>query len=887
MKNRVVLASVLAAAVALVHAGLWWLANRADEPASYQGRVRSVSYSPYRAGQDPTVDPSLRWEDIDADMALLSQRTKEVRTYGASGDLALVPPAAAQYGLTVTVGAWIDTDQEKNFEEIDAAVALAQQYPGTVRRILIGNESILRENISAEDMVELLARAKSASPVPVSTAEPWHVWMDHPELATVADYIAIHVLPYWEGVAQADAFEHVFMKWGETRAAFPGKDVVITEVGWPTKGRTIDEAEPGLKEASAFLRQFLAEADKQGIDYTVMEAFDQPWKLWHEGAAGAYWGIYDVYRQPKVTFSGPVEERPHWPWLLLVSAMVGAFGMVFSYRKMPHLLPAGMLLLFALNQAVATQLVVLWETASSRYLTTGTTIVWSILVLGQLVALAVMLADGYELAELAWAQKLRRRFFASADRNRTEWPKVSVHLCIYNEPPAMVKLTLDSLASLDYPNLEVVVVDNNTKNEAVWKPVEAMCAKLGSRFKFFHLPNCPGAKAGALNFALQNTAPDAEFIAVVDSDYVVRPDWLKCLVPHFDRAEVGFVQAPQDHREWEDDPFKEMLNWEYAGFFHIGMVHRNERNAIIQHGTMTIVRRTALEAVGGWSEWTICEDAELGLRLMNAGYESAYVEERFGHGLVPDSYAGYKKQRFRWACGAVQILKKYGWSMLTGRNTKLTLAQRYHFVAGWLPWVADALAVLCTLGALVWSVGLVVAPKRFDFPLLVFMVPTFGLFAFKLMHGLVLYTLRVPCTARQRVGAALAGLSLSHTIGKAVIKGFLTNKQAFLRTPKCEDKPAALQALAMAAEELAIMVLLWIAAIAVVATHLDSGLEARAWALMLAAQSLPYAASVYTSMVAARAIPKLPTALGRPSSLGRPSLNRNVVPRLRPQASRA
>ena len=155
-----------------------------------------------------------------------------------------------------------------------------------------------------------------------------------------------------------------------------------------------------------------------------------------------------------------------------------------------------------------------------------------------------------------------------------------------------------------------------TLQKQVWKPVAAHCATLGPRFRFFHLNPWPGFKAGALNFALRETAPDAEIIGVVDSDYVVSPQWLRHFVPHFlsDPA-VAVVQAPQAHQEWERNAFRRMCNWEFEGFFRIGMHHRNERNALIQHGTMTMVRRRALEEVGGWSEWCICEDTELGLRL--------------------------------------------------------------------------------------------------------------------------------------------------------------------------------------------------------------------------------------------------------------------------------
>ena len=182
----------------------------------------------------------------------------------------------------------------------------------------------------------------------------------------------------------------------------------------------------------------------------------------------------------------------------------------------------------------------------------------------------------------------------------------------------MVIETLDALARLDYPNFEVLVIDNNTPRREVWRPVEAHCAQLGERFRFFHVAPLAGFKAGALNFALERTAADAVIVAVIDSDYVVEPRWLRDLTPVFEDQRVAIVQGPQDYRDAGQSAFKAMCYAEYRGFFHIGMITRNERNAIIQHGTMTMVRRVQLDAAR-WAEWCITEDAELGLRIFESG----------------------------------------------------------------------------------------------------------------------------------------------------------------------------------------------------------------------------------------------------------------------------
>jgi cellulose synthase/poly-beta-1,6-N-acetylglucosamine synthase-like glycosyltransferase len=405
--------------------------------------------------------------------------------------------------------------------------------------------------------------------------------------------------------------------------------------------------------------------------------------------------------------------------------------------------------------------------------------------------------------------------------------------------------TLDALARLDYPNYEVLVIDNNTKDEAVWKPLEIYCAKLGARFRFFHLPKWPGFKAGALNFALTQMAADAKFIGVIDSDYIVTPNWLKAAVPYFENPKVAFVQAPQDYRDGHESLFKHMCYWEYAGFFHIGMVQRNERNAIIQHGTMTIIRKSAMDHVGNWAEWCICEDAELGLRLFESGYEAVYMNHSLGQGLMPDNFSAYKTQRFRWAYGAVQILKRHWRSLAEGEQ--LTRGQRYHFISGWLPWFADAAHIVFATAAIFWSILLMF--KLVEFPPAVFLVPTLSVFVFKVVAGFWLYHARVKCGWRDRFSAAIAGMALSHAVARAVWQGMFTSGKPFFRTPKHADKAAVLQAFLMAREEIGLLIVLLSCAISVLIKFTSQNQNAVLWAGMLTVQTLPYWAALYMAVI--------------------------------------
>jgi exo-beta-1,3-glucanase (GH17 family)/cellulose synthase/poly-beta-1,6-N-acetylglucosamine synthase-like glycosyltransferase len=838
--SRTGLAALLV--VILANFAAWaWIGRPVSAP-NFDGVIRGVSFSPYQRDNDPAKDNHPSPVEIDRDLRLLEGVTGAVRTYSALDGLDLVPYLARPYGLRVTMGAWLDQRLDRNEEEIHHLVAAARNNHN-VDRVILGNEAILRGDLTADQVVGYMKRVRSEVHIPVSTAEPWHVWLAHPELAREADFIAIHVLPYWEGIPADHAVDYVLDHYRQVQAAFPGKHVVLSEVGWPSDGRTRGDAKATPEDEALFLRDFLNAADRYGIDYNVMEAFDQPWKAGQEGAVGAYWGIFNAFREPKFPFSGAIAPLAEWPWLAAAAALLALFPAILFMRRAKALRAPAYGFMPAVMQISAFAVVWAVHLGLARYMGASAAIAWTFGFVAMAVVFAILIAEAVELVEALWRARLARRFPAASPQAMDHLPKVSIHVPCCNEPPDMVIETLNALRRLDYPDFEVLVVDNNTTDPALWLPVQAFCAELGPNFRFFHIDKLKGFKAGALNFALRETDPKATVIGVIDSDYAVEPGWLRSLVPYFASEQVGFVQAPQDYRDAQESNFKKACFWEYAGFFHIGMVERNERNAIIEHGTMTLIRRAALERLGGWAEWCICEDAELGLRLLEAGCESIYVAHSFGRGLMPDSFSAYKGQRFRWAYGAVQIAKRH-WRALFAGNSRLTPGQRFHFLAGWLPWLADGLNVVFTLLAVPWSLGLAFWPRLIDFPPSVVVAAALGLFGFKLTKTLWLYRARVPASWSESLKATLAGLSLSFAVGRAVLKGLVTSKQPFLRTPKCEDRPAWQAALATAWQETAIMAALWMAAISIGAVYGVDTLDVRLWIAFLLVQSVPLAAAL-------------------------------------------
>ncbi|HEX7111521.1 MAG TPA: glycosyltransferase, partial [Mizugakiibacter sp.] len=713
----------MATLVAALNFGLWWWTNRPTAVVDWDGPVGGFAFSAFQRYQSPFTDSYPNVAELASDIGLLSKYTHRLRTYSTL-DNPEIPRLARDAGLQLLAGAWLDRRWEHNERELAALVAASRRYPN-IHRVMVGNEVLLRNDMTPAQLMAYLDRARAAIRQPVSTAEPWHIWMKYPELADHVDYITVHLLPYWEGVPRKDAVGQALMRYQQIKTLFPGKHVVIGEIGWPSNGDRYQYAQPSIANEGIFLREWMNVARARGIDYYLMEAFDQPWKEnLGEGRVGAYWGMFGADRKAKFPFAGPVIEDVDWPWKALASAMLGFLPMLWFARRYGRFKPAGRLFFLTLIQLAAGLIV--WSVTVPFQFYLGV-IDWAMLVIlfpAQLAILAVLLINGFEFTEVLWRRKWLRHAGLLAPEPVASQPFVSIHLACYNEPPEMVILTLDSLAALEYENFEVLVIDNNTRDEAIWKPVEAHCAKLGPRFRFFHLAPWPGFKAGALNYGLKVTDPRADVVAVVDADYVVRRDWLSTLTGYFHDPKVAVVQCPQAHRDFEHNRFRRMTAWEYDGFFRIGMHHRNERNAIIQHGTMTMVRRSALEGTGGWSEWTICEDAELGLRLMHSGYELVYVDELMGKGLTPADFKAYKSQRSRWAFGAMQILKgRWDWMV---RKGPLSGGQRFHFLTGWFSWFADALHLVFTLMALYWTAGMIGLPQVFSLPMQLFLVPVIG-----------------------------------------------------------------------------------------------------------------------------------------------------------------
>jgi exo-beta-1,3-glucanase (GH17 family)/cellulose synthase/poly-beta-1,6-N-acetylglucosamine synthase-like glycosyltransferase len=824
--------------VASVHAAMWGVLREKQSAPDFKGILPSVSYAPFEGTAHPDVDNIPNAEKIRADLKTLAPLTRAIRLYSSTGGVELVPPIANEVGIKVTVGAWIDKNTDRNERELLSAIDLAKRN-GNVNGIVVGNETIYRGEQKIEDLIKLIQRVKGSVNVPVTTGEIWNIWLEHPELASSVDFIAAHILPYWEGFSDKQAVDQALIIYQKLRDAFPGKRIVIAEFGWPSAGYNLKNADPGPFEQAVTLRNFVSRAESIGMEYNIVEAIDQPWKFF-EGGVGPYWGILNAAREPKFAWSGPVVDEAYWK-LATIALLVGVLMSLPILRLAQPTVMQSLMLSSAAN-GVGAWVATVFAYWTGHYFVFGSAFALTLGLILLIPLVLIAMARIEEIAAVAFGRKPRRLLVKGAAITADgAFPKVSIHVPAYFEPPEMLKQTLDAVARLDYPNFECVVIINNTPDPEFWQPIQDHCRALGERFKFINAEKVEGFKAGALRIAMERTAVDAEIIGIIDADYVVQADWLKDLVPAFADPRVGLVQAPQDHRDGNRSLMHYIMNGEYAGFFDIGMVQRNETNAIIVHGTMCLIRRAAMDMAGGWAGDTICEDTDLGLAIIEHGWLTHYTNHRYGHGLLPDTYEAFKKQRHRWAYGGFQIVKKHWRRFLPGAS-RLSPDQRREFALGWLNWLgAESLGVLVAILNLIWVP--IVAFADIAIPDKILTLPIIASFVVSLVHFVALYRLRVPVKIGQMLGAMIAAMSVQWTVSRAVANGLITEHLAFARTSKGGFSLMSVEFQAFWEAVIGVLLLVG-AAVLVVTNNFKEVREIYVFAAVLLLESLPFLSAV-------------------------------------------
>lgn len=347
----------------------------ADVPA---GKLSSLSFAPFREGQGPmdAIFPSA--EELDEDLALMGQVTRNIRTYAsAEGSMPLIPDLAKKHGLTMLQGAWLGALKADNDVEIAALIRSANEHPEVVKRVLVGNEVLLRGDLKPDELINYIRQVKSAVKQPVSYADVWSMYMKYPQLIKEVDFITIHILPYWEDEpipvenAPAHVERIVNQVQQEANTLAPGKSILIGESGWPSAGKQRGRSIPSVVNEARFIRDFIAVANKNGFDYNIVEAFNQPWKAAFEGIIGANWGLYDSDRKQMFPLTGKVQESPAWRTSFLIQTGLFLLIVLLTRKQLMDLRTRRTVNFLVVSQLLSALLVsqsdALWRTSYTHW----------------------------------------------------------------------------------------------------------------------------------------------------------------------------------------------------------------------------------------------------------------------------------------------------------------------------------------------------------------------------------------------------------------------------------------------------------------------------------------------------------------------------------------
>ncbi|MDD2761707.1 MAG: exo-beta-1,3-glucanase [Methylomonas sp.] len=364
--------------VFLVHGTVAWRVNQpqyagVDVPS---GKLMSLSFAPFREGYSPLEEVFPPEEHIEEDLSLLADKTHNIRTYSSiGGGIEATPALARKYGIGMIQGAWLGYGYMDNKKEITALIKSANEHPDVVKRVIVGNEVLLRGDMEVDRLINYIREVKRAVKQPVSYADVWSMYMKHPQLIKEVDFITIHILPYWEDepISVAGAPEHmekiVKQVEDEARGIAPGKPILIGESGWPSAGRQRGMAIPGVVNEAKFIRNMIQVVNRHGFDYNIVEAFNQPWKSNLEGVVGANWGLFSADREAVFPLTGPVMENPDWLKHFAAATALWLLITAVHFKNFLQFSPGRTLLFLASAQVFAICLVTLadfsWYTSYS------------------------------------------------------------------------------------------------------------------------------------------------------------------------------------------------------------------------------------------------------------------------------------------------------------------------------------------------------------------------------------------------------------------------------------------------------------------------------------------------------------------------------------------
>ncbi len=268
----------------------------AEYRAVWQAGVHGLCFSPYVGDQAP--GSQIGAPQIRERLATIAPHTRWVRSFSCTDGHEQTPRIAHELGMKTLVGAWLGTDAAINEREIEGVIAVARA--GHADIVAVGNEVLLREDLSEDELVAFIARVKEALPgVPVGYVDAYYLFEKHPRVTAACDVILTNCYPFWEGCPREQAVAYMDSMLKRVRAVAGGKRVVVSETGWPDQGTAFHGAVPSVAGAMRYFIDTQHWAQSADVEVFYFAAFDEAWKVGTEGDVGAYWGLWDSQGKPK------------------------------------------------------------------------------------------------------------------------------------------------------------------------------------------------------------------------------------------------------------------------------------------------------------------------------------------------------------------------------------------------------------------------------------------------------------------------------------------------------------------------------------------------------------------------------------------------------------
>ncbi len=722
---------VLAVAPIILAGLVFTFLQKSYSPPPYTGTLPCVSYSP----DDFSRDRNFSEEELMEVLVKIKKVSNCVRIYSVTRGIEKVPELAKRMEMEVIAGAWLVKSEPKiNAEELKNLIEIGREYDN-IKYLIVGNETALLNNLSEEELIRsinivragvygsrnknVIAKlAKEKKYPPITTTEIASVWVNKKSVINEIDVVGLHSFSYWEWAHIDDALPTILNTFERVRNV-TDKPIVFLETGWPTAGPPQGLAESGLLSQRKFLKMMDENFGAQGIFYNIAEMFDVPAKVANEeGLLGPHWGIFDKNGNQKTLLT--VKDISLWfaIYILLMVIMLWYFLGYFEYpfikndpryeRRNDSGLDSSLLASFFIIIILAC----VFSTVTMLY----SKLMGVNIIMVQILCGLISLYGFFEIS-----QKIMQNFISKhaakyllsrysqvsvEEKSANTDVLVSIHIAAKDEDPEQVIRTLTSALAQTHKKIEVVYVDNNSKDENGFNIVKKHFDSLSVTEKFgedkvlsLHFEkNIFGFKGGALNYAIHKSNPDAQYIAILDSDYEAYPNWIETGLIYA-KDDVGFIQFPQSYRGGEDDAqgavnsegrntenfISRGARLEQDYVFKVMYPMRAILGNIVMNGTMVIIRKAALPE-HNWPLWSICEDGALGAEIIAKGYRSAFVPTVAGQGGSPETFSELSKQRNRWVFGSIQILKMWMKDKKLKWNRTMSM-----YLSDWFGWIMHGL----------------------------------------------------------------------------------------------------------------------------------------------------------------------------------------------------